>query len=113
MIATIERIAKLAPVSTWALFGAGVIASVLQVFMVLILWKGGWTHMREADQLMYIGILAIIQALSPLAVVVSLSKTRVAAKGPSGFSFDVSAGQQESASPAPTITTTTEIKGGT
>lgn len=110
MISAIERLSKTAPVSTWALFGAGVIASVLQVLMVLILWKGGWTHQREADQLMYIGILAIIQALSPLAVVVSLSKTRVAAKGPSGFSFNVSAGQEDPAQP--TVTTTTEIKGG-
>lgn len=109
MIVTIERFAKIAPVSTWALFGAGVIASVLQVFMVLVLWKGGWTAPREHDQLMYIGILAIIQALSPLAVVVSLSKTRVAAKGPGSFSFDVSSGNEP---PPQVVTTTTEIKGG-
>lgn len=108
MMNLIERLAKTAPVSTWALFGAGVIASVLQVGMVLVLWKGGWTHAREPDQIMYIGILAIIQALSPLAVVVSLSKTRVAAKGPGSFSFDVSSGQDD----APTVTTTTEVKGG-
>lgn len=100
----IERLAKTAPVSTWALFGAGIASSVLQVGVVLVLWLGNWPAVVVKDQIMFVGIIAIIQALSSLAVVTSLSKTRLAAKGPGSFSFDVSA---DSSAPTTTTTTTT------
>ena len=87
----LERLAKLAPISTWALFGAGVVATVMQLVYLAVL-RFGWLSVNEHDQLMYIGILAIIQAMCPLAVVVSLSRARVAVRGPGGFSADVGSG---------------------
>jgi hypothetical protein len=107
---TLERMARISPLSTWALFAVGVGAPVLQVGGVLVLWLGNWPVIVVKDQIMLVGVICIIQALASLAVVVSLSRTRVAAKGPGNFSFDLQSGPD--AAPAPQIiTTTTKIEG--
>jgi hypothetical protein len=105
----IERLAKTAPIATWALFVVGIGAPILQVGGVLVLWLGNWPAVVVKDQIMLVGIICIIQALASLAVVISLSRTRVAAKGPGNFSFDIQSGSDPS---QPAVTTTTTVTGG-
>lgn len=107
MIQKFKDLAEIAPISTWALFGAGIVATIMQIFFVVAL-RFGWSHASEHDQLMYIGILAVIQALCPLAIVTALSKARVAAKGPGSLSFDVSSGGIDQP-PATGMTVKTEV----
>jgi hypothetical protein len=102
--------ARISPLTTWALFVIGVGAPLLQVGGVLVLWLGNWPAEVVKDQIMLVGIICIIQALASLAVVISLSRTRVAARGPGNFGFELQAGPD--VAPAPqTITTTTKIEG--
>lgn len=92
MIDKIKRLAEIATLSTWALFGAGIALSFMQIGMVLIIWLGWWSPEMQRDQLRYIGIIAIMLALDLMAVIASLAKARIAAKGPGTMGFDLSSG---------------------
>lgn len=92
MIAALKRLSEVAPISTWALFGAGIALSILQIGMVLILWLGRWSPRMERDQLMYLGIIAIMLALDLMAVIASLAKARIAARGFGGAGFELGSG---------------------
>lgn len=107
MIERLRRLSEIAPVSTWALFGAGVALSLMQIGMVLILWLGRWSAQLERDQLKYIGIIAIMLALDLMAVIASLAKARIAAKGFAGTGFDI--GSNGIDPPATGMTVRTEV----
>lgn len=97
------------PVSTWALFGAGIALSGMIVGAVLILWLGGWEASTALKRIDYIGALAVMTALDLMAVIASLAKARLAAKGPGNMSIDVST-TQDTPQPVVTTTTVTEVK---
>lgn len=92
MISTLERLARLATISTWALFGAGIILTVAHIAVVLLLWLGTLPPTRWLSPGDTIGILAILLALDLMAVIFALAKARVAAKGPGGLNVDLSSG---------------------
>lgn len=106
MIEHIRRLSEIATVSTWALFGAGIALSLMQLGMVLILWLGKWSPAMERDQLMYIGIIAVMLALDLMAVIASLAKARIAARGLGGTAFEMGSGGTDA---PPAVTVTTEV----
>jgi hypothetical protein len=99
MIRILRELSTIATISTWALFGAGISLSVMQIGAVLILWLGRWSPQMERDQLRYIGIIAVMLALDLMAVIASLAKARIAAKGLAGTGFDLSSGGTDAAPP--------------
>lgn len=107
MIAALKRLAEVAPISTWALFGAGMSLSLMQIAIVLLLWLGRWSAPMERDQLKYIGIIAIMLALDLMAVIASLAKARIAAKGFGGTGFELGSSGIEP--PATGMTVKTEV----
>lgn len=92
MIRALKSLSEIATISTWALFGAGIMLSLMQIGMVLVLWLGWWAPDMQRDQLRYLGIIAIMLALDLMAVIASLAKARIAAKGPGTMGFDLSSG---------------------
>lgn len=102
----LERFSRVAPVSTWALFGAGIALSLMQMCMVMILWLGNWPPELARDQLKYIAVIAIMLALDLMAVIASLARARVSAHGPGGAGFEIGS----SGSDAPSaVKVTTEV----
>lgn len=85
----LERMVIAAPLSTWALFGAGIAMSGMVMGMVTVLWLGGWSLATENMRINYIGALAIMVSLDLMAVIAALAKARVAAKLPGGLDFNV------------------------
>lgn len=105
MISTFKALAEIAPISTWALFGAGISLSIMQIGMVMILWLGRWSPAMERDQLKYIGVIAIMLALDLMAVIASLAKARIAAKGFAGTGFELGSGGVDTAPTSMTVKT--------
>lgn len=97
---SLEKLSQAAPISTWALLGAGMVLSALNVFMVLIIWLGGWSKGREQEQLQYIGIMAIMLSLDIAVVIVSLARARLSAKGLAGTGFEIGAGASDPPAPS-------------
>lgn len=100
-----ERMVRAAPLSTWALFGAGIAMSGMVMGMVLVLWMGGWSAATESMRINYIGILAVMVSLDLMAVIAALAKARVAAHLPGGVNFDVGSSGPDGSQPAVTVTT--------
>lgn len=86
---------RAAPLSTWALFGAGIAISAMQMALVVIIWAGKWPAGMEHEQLLYIGVLAIMLAIDLMAVIASLARARVAANLPGGVKIDLGSGGLE------------------
>lgn len=97
-----ERMVKAAPLSTWALFGAGIAMSGMVMGMVLVLWMGGWSIATETMRINYIGLLAVMVSLDLMAVIAALAKARVAARLPGGVNFDVGSAGPSEPIPGPT-----------
>lgn len=96
---------KSAGVRTWAIIGAGVILTGVDLVKVWITWKGPWPLSAASQQLDIIGWslwadqlinAIIIIALTGIAVAASVSKTGV----------NLNVGEDEH--PVATVTTTTE-----
>lgn len=103
----LRAFAEIAPISTWALFGAGIALSLMLAAMVLVLWLGGWTRASDPQRIWYLGAIALGLALDLAVVIASLAQARLAAHGPGGMSFDISSMPQPS---VVKTTTTTEVK---
>lgn len=107
MISFFERLQKLAPISTWALFGAGPAISVMLAGMVTVLWLGGWSAASDHQRLEYLGAISFMLALDLAVVIASLAKAKVQAHGPGGVSFDISSDDDANKT---TATATLEVK---
>jgi hypothetical protein len=109
MIDWLERlVSKVAPISTWALFGAGVALSMMLALMVLLLWLGGWSFASEHQRLEYIGAIAILLAIDLAVVIAALARARVSGHGPGGVGFDINSAGLDGPVP-PAVTVTTEV----
>jgi hypothetical protein len=110
MIDWLERlVSKVAPISTWALFGAGIALSIMLGLMVLLLWLGGWSFASEHERLEYIGVIAILLAIDLAVVIAALAKARVSGHGPGGVGFDINSAGLDGPAPQPAVTVTTEV----
>lgn len=110
ILSWLTALVVLAPISTWALFGAGVVLSMMIVAGVLVLWLGGWSISSEGERIKYIGILCIMTALDLMAVIAALAKARVSAHGPGSLGFEVGSAGLDQPAPVVKTTTTTETK---
>lgn len=109
ILAWLTALAVLSPISTWALFGAGIVLSAMIVAGVLLLWLGGWSPASEGERIKYIGILCIMTALDLMTVIAALAKARLSAHGPGNTGFDVGSAGLDSPLSAVKTTTTTEV----
>lgn len=110
MIDALKRLAEIATVSTWALFGAGIVLTGANALMVLLLWLGNTPPARWLTAGDTIAIIALMFGIDLLAVIFALAKARVAAKGPGGLNLDLSSGGTD-APPAPSaVKVTAEVK---
>lgn len=100
MIDKIRRLAEIATLSTWALFGACIVLTVLHVLAVLMLWLGTMPEARWLEPGDTIAIICILLGLDLMAAIFALAKARIAAKGPGSMGFDLSSGGTD-APPAP------------
>lgn len=108
MIRTLRELAQLATISTWALFGAGIVLTALHIAVVLLLWLGTLPPAKWLQPGDTISLIAILLALDLMAVIFALTKGKASVKGPGNMGFDLSSGGTD-APPTPAVTVTTEV----
>lgn len=99
MIRVLKSLAEIATISTWALFGAGIVLTILHILVVLMLWLGVMPVSRWLAPGDTIAIICILLALDLMAVIFALAKARIAAKGPGTMGFDLSSGGTDAPPP--------------
>ena len=97
MIDKLERLARIATLSTWALFGAGMVLTAAHVAMVFLLWLGTLPPAKWLGPGDTIAIIAVLLALDLMAVIFALTKGKISAKGPGSTGFDLSSGGTDAA----------------
>ena len=93
---------------SWLMAAAGVFSGFCIVFIVLLLWLGGWTVQTEAQRLTIISIALVAFAFGMIAVILAL-----AVGGPVGrFKANLSkdGGGMELEGDTATVTTTTQTQ---
>lgn len=108
--AVFDTLIKAAPVRMWALIGAGPIATLIQLGLIWIIWRGGWPPTLAGEQLRYLGILAFGNTAIIAVIVVALAAARVKGQGPGGTSLEIDSGADPPPTGKITVTTTAETK---
>lgn len=94
------------PLRMLAIICAGLVQTGMTIFVVLIVWHGGWAVVRQEQQLSFLGWTLILMALSTLVIIGSLTSSKIKGHGPGGVAFEV-----EGDSPAAAkVTTTTTVE---
>lgn len=110
MIARLWRaLLSAASVRFWAMVGAAMTLTLFAVWLVWIVWRGGWPIRQAGRQLDILGMALCIALVGILAVVIALTGRHVEASGVWGR-LDVSGGDDAHTPPTVTTTTKTEVK---
>lgn len=80
---------KAAPLRIWVLIGGAPVISAFAVWLVTIVWRGGWTPDRQEQQLDFLGTSLIVTLCLLGVIVVTLAAVKVRGTGPGGSSIEV------------------------
>lgn len=76
----------------WATIFAGMVQTILAIWLILILWRGGWPIETALKRIDFLGSALILCLCINGLVIVSLSGARFSARGPLGTGFQADPG---------------------